>query len=133
MAVRPGCPSLRCAPARKRKSSRHSTGFAAKIKPAMNRRSFLAAAIAASATASAQNTLEDPHFPRYHFRPAKNWMNDPNGLIYWKGEYHMFYQYNPNAAYWGDMHWGHTFSPDLVHWNPLPLALYPDKPYDKDG
>ena len=60
-------------------------------------------------------------------------MNDPNGLIYWKGEYHMFYQYNPNAAYWGDMHWGHTYSTDLMHWKQLPLALYPDKPYDKDG
>jgi beta-fructofuranosidase len=77
--------------------------------------------------------FEDPHFPRYHFRPPKNWMNDPNGLIYWNGEYHMFYQYNPNAAFWGDMHWGHTVSADLVHWKPLPLALYPDKPYDKDG
>jgi beta-fructofuranosidase len=89
--------------------------------------------MAAAASASAQKPLEDPHFPRYHFRPAKNWMNDPNGLIYWNGEYHMFYQYNPNAAYWGDMHWGHTVSTDLVHWKPLPLALYPDKPYDKDG
>jgi beta-fructofuranosidase len=98
----------------------------------MNRRSFLAA-FAAAAAAPAQNTLEDPHFPRYHFRPIKNWMNDPNGLIYWNGEYHMFYQYNPNAAYWGDMHWGHTVSTDLMHWKPLPIALYPDKPYDKDG
>jgi beta-fructofuranosidase len=98
----------------------------------MYRRTFLAA-IAAAATASAQKPLEDPHFPRYHFRPPKNWMNDPNGLIYWNGEYHMFYQYNPHAAYWGDMHWGHTVSTDLVHWKPLPLALYPDKPYDKDG
>ena len=60
-------------------------------------------------------------------------MNDPNGLIYWKGEYHMFYQYNPNAAYWGDMHWGHAVSTDLMNWRQLPIALYPDKPYDKDG
>ncbi len=94
----------------------------------MNRRTFLTG-IAAIASASP----DDPHFPRYHFRPPKNWMNDPNGLIYWNGEYHMFYQYNPNAAYWGDMHWGHAVSTDLMHWKPLPLALYPDKPYDKDG
>jgi beta-fructofuranosidase len=47
----------------------------------------------------------DPHRPQYHFLPAANWMNDPNGPIYWKGVYHMFYQYNPRGAYWGDMHW----------------------------
>lgn len=63
--------------------------------------------------------------PRYHFLPRKNWMNDPNGTIYYKGEHHLFYQYNPNAAYWDDMHWGHAKSRDLVHWEELPIALAP--------
>jgi beta-fructofuranosidase len=52
-------------------------------------------------------------------------MNDPNGPIYWKGKYHMFYQYNPDGAFWGDMHWGHAISPDMVHWKHLPVALAP--------
>lgn len=52
-------------------------------------------------------------------------MNDPNGPVYWKGQYHMFYQFNPGAAVWGDMHWGHAVSPDMVHWKHLPVALSP--------
>lgn len=52
-------------------------------------------------------------------------MNDPNGPIYWRGQYHMFYQYNPHGAYWGDMHWGHAVSSDMVHWKHLPVALAP--------
>ncbi len=76
----------------------------------------------------------DPHRPQYHFLPAANWMNDPNGPIYWKGVYHMFYQYNPHGAYWGDMHWGHARSPDLIHWEHLPMALAPTPGGpDKDG
>jgi len=67
----------------------------------------------------------DPRRPQYHLLPAANWMNDPNGPIYWRGQYHMFYQYNPNGAYWGDMHWGHATSPDMVHWRHLPVALAP--------
>ena len=67
----------------------------------------------------------DPLRPQYHLLPAANWMNDPNGPIYWNGSYHMFYQYNPNGAYWGDMHWGHAISPDMVHWRHLPVALAP--------
>ncbi len=67
----------------------------------------------------------DPHRPRYHFLPPSKWMNDPNGLIYWGGEYHLFYQFNPKAAAWGGIHWGHAVSRDLVHWRDLDVALTP--------
>ncbi|MGC8707407.1 MAG: glycoside hydrolase family 32 protein [Athalassotoga sp.] len=63
--------------------------------------------------------------PIYHFRPEKNWINDPNGLVYYKGKYHLFYQYNPYSDHWDTMHWGHAVSEDLVHWNQLPIAIYP--------
>ncbi len=68
---------------------------------------------------------KDPHRPRFHFLPPRHWMNDPNGLIHWNGKVHLFYQYNPNGAFWGDLHWGHAVSPDMVHWTDLPIALAP--------
>lgn len=71
---------------------------------------------------------------KYHFEPKKGWMNDPNGLIYFKGKYHAFFQHNPFATHWSTMHWGHAVSNDLVNWEELPIALYPDKSYENsDG
>ncbi len=67
----------------------------------------------------------DPLRPACHLLPPHNWMNDPNGPIWWKGKYHLFYQLNPHAAVWGDMHWGHAVSPDMVHWHHEPIALAP--------
>lgn len=67
----------------------------------------------------------DPRRPQFHLLPKRNWMNDPNGPVYWDGKYHMFFQYNPHAAVWGDMHWGHAMSDDMVHWEHLPVALAP--------
>ncbi|MGQ7424435.1 glycoside hydrolase family 32 protein [Streptococcus suis] len=71
--------------------------------------------------------------PKAHLTPETGWMNDPNGFIYFRGEYHLFYQFNPYESVWGPMHWGHAKSKDLVNWEHLPVALAPDKDYDKDG
>lgn len=70
--------------------------------------------------------------PIYHFLPKSHWMNDPNGVIYYKGEYHMFYQYNPNDYHWGTIHWGHAKSKDLIHWKHLPIALYPSLEFGEE-
>jgi len=74
----------------------------------------------------------DPTRPVYHFLPPAQWMNDPNGTYYHAGYYHVFYQHNPYGDQWGHMHWGHTRSRDLVHWEHLPIALWPSKELGED-
>ena len=75
-----------------------------------------------------QSTVNtEPYRPQFHFTPPAKWMNDPNGLVYNKGVYHLFYQYYPDDIVWGPMHWGHAISKDLIHWEHKPIALYPDK------
>ncbi|HPF97734.1 MAG: glycoside hydrolase family 32 protein [Flavobacteriaceae bacterium] len=69
---------------------------------------------------------DNDYRPVVHFSPDEKWMNDPNGMVYYDGEYHLFFQHNPNASVWGPMHWGHAISTDLVNWQQLPIALYPD-------
>ncbi|OUJ72329.1 glycoside hydrolase family 32 protein [Hymenobacter crusticola] len=64
--------------------------------------------------------------PAYHFSPAAHWMNDPNGMVFYQGTYHLFFQYYPKASVWGPMHWGHATSTDLVKWQEQPIALFPD-------
>ncbi|MEU1365134.1 GH32 C-terminal domain-containing protein [Streptomyces sp. NPDC005803] len=85
-----------------------------------------AALLAPQAAASDPRPSTETYRPQFHYTPQKNWMNDPNGLVYYQGEYHLFYQYNPNGDSWGDMSWGHAVSTDLVHWKELPLALSHD-------
>ena len=72
-------------------------------------------------------TYNEPFRPQYHFSPEQGWMNDPNGLVYHNGDYHLFYQYYPHATVWGPMHWGHAVSKDLVTWEHKPIALFPDE------
>ncbi|MBB5055622.1 beta-fructofuranosidase [Granulicella aggregans] len=101
----------------------------------LSRRRLLASAAASAAASlfprwamaedSAANIATDPRRPQFHLLPAKNWMNDPNGPVYFNGKYHMFCQFNPLAAVWGDMSWYHSESPDMLHWNHKPLAMTP--------
>ena len=71
----------------------------------------------------------------YHFKPKKGWINDPNGLVYYKGYYHVFYQHAPDfeVPWQQPMHWGHARTKDFLSWEELPVALYPDRPYDNNG
>ena len=83
--------------------------------------SALTALAAAPATADA--LYHETYRPQFHLTPAENWMNDPNGLIYYKGQYNFLYQYNPSGDMWGNMSWGHAVSTDLAHWKQLPIAI----------
>jgi beta-fructofuranosidase len=109
----------------------------------MNRRKFLVLSLASSAACALRSRLlqatdgageqaalreklmSDPLRPQFHLLPRANWVNDPCAPRFFRGQYHMFFQYNPGAAVWGDMHWAHAVSPDLIHWKHLPVALSP--------
>ena len=71
--------------------------------------------------------------PKLHFTAPYHWINDPNGLIYYKGNYHIFYQHFPYDNKWGTMHWGHAITKDFVNFEHLPIALYPSKDFDRNG
>lgn len=92
---------------------------------------MMAAALAGSLPASAATGLGDePYRPAFHYTPAKNWMNDPNGMVFHKGVYHLYYQHNPSGNTWGNMSWGHATSTDLTHWKEQPLAISADDQED---
>ncbi|MCR2823036.1 glycoside hydrolase family 32 protein [Lederbergia panacisoli] len=77
-------------------------------------------------TAKSKSYYTEDYRPQYHFTPEENWMNDPNGMVYYKGEYHLFYQHNPHDNKWGPMYWGHAVSKDMISWEHFPIALEPD-------
>jgi len=84
--------------------------------------------ISCNSTPSTDSVSQEKYRPNFHFTPEKNWINDPNGLVFYEGEYHLFYQYNPFGTTWGHMSWGHAVSRDMINWEHLPIALeeYPD-------
>ena len=79
------------------------------------------------------NVESDPHRQQFHLQPPVGWLNDPNGLCVYGGQYHAFFQYSPFDVTGGVKHWGHAVSTDLLHWQPLPVMLYPDEPFDCHG
>src|SRR5216683_7040503 len=115
----------------------------------MNRRKFLVSSFGSSAmcalrsrrvhalderAALREKLMRDPLRPQFHLLPPANWMNDPCAPRFFRGQYHMFFQYNPGAAVWGDMHWAHAVSLDMIHWRHLPGALAPSPgAADADG
>ena len=85
----------------------------------------LQAIVQSDTIAGAENLYQEKHRQQFHFSSRRGWNNDSNGLVFYKGQYHLYYQHNPYGWNWGNMHWGHAVSADLVHWKELPIALYP--------
>ncbi len=77
--------------------------------------------------------VDDPQRPVCHAQPPRAWTNEPHGLIHWKGQYHIFYQKNPDGPYWSRLNWGHMTSPDLLRWTEMPVAISPELPYESKG
>jgi len=106
-----------------RRAFLHLSAGAAVAMSAWTRR--LSAGTVSALSALCRKLVSDPLRPQYHLLPAHNWMNDPNGPIFFRGRYHMFHQYNPQGAIWGNMHWAHATSSDMIHWYHEPIALSP--------
>ncbi len=99
--------------------------FAGRINTVLTALYFCLIQLAASAQQK-QVVHDEQYRPLIHFSPAAHWINDPNGMVYYNGVYHLFFQYHPYSSVWGPMHWGHATSTDLVHWKEQPIAIYPD-------
>ncbi|AXY72729.1 glycoside hydrolase family 32 protein [Paraflavitalea soli] len=87
---------------------------------------LIAASIPCAEAQTDTGLYKELYRPQLHFSPKAHWMNDPNGMVYNKGIYHLFFQYYPDGSTWGPMHWGHATSPDMLHWKEQAIALYPD-------
>ncbi|CAN4080838.1 unnamed protein product [Withania somnifera] len=103
------------------------------VSQGVSEKAFKDVSAATSVSDAWSNAMLNWQRTAYHFQPQKNWMNDPNGPLYHKGWYHLFYQYNPDSAIWGNITWGHAVSTDLIHWLYLPFAMIPDQWYDING
>ena len=87
---------------------------------------FISIIINTLAAQTIKKLMDEQYRPQIHFSPKAHWINDPNGMVYNKGIYHLFFQYHPYSSLWGPMHWGHATSKDMIHWNEGPIAIYPD-------